>query len=333
MKVLNKIEGPQSNIVIFDDNGVKKVRKIATSRGNQDIVDQVDFYTSLPENIKKYFPKIESYQVEHEPYMMTYQYLEGITLRQLVIETGMNERLLKKLAETLKIIHDNLHTIITKKPEKKYVDELFFDRVNKRLEETRAYIRNDWFINDYYLDGKLIKSPIKRILKCLNEIKYDLEPEFICSTHGQLGPSHIIYNDNEFSLIDVKGFKSLYDPLYDICKIQKGLKYGTEWLEDRKYKIDFKINQEKDQLEIFDFLILDFDRVSMNRWFNKLNDQIFEDDYGKRANIRLLALVAADIVASLPFGYKTEGIKRVASLCVILDWIATDLEEEIANEK
>jgi hypothetical protein len=337
MEVIKVIHGPQSDITMYiNDHGDKVVNKIATDRGNDDVLDQVEFYTNLPKNARKYFPRLINYQIKEKPYSMEYEYIEGATLRQLVIKKPLDTNIKNKLTNTINSIHENVHNLIIREPETEYVNEVFFKRIDLRIQETIEMARSKtWFLNDYYLGNQKINNPLKRIIKCLEISAEYLKPEYICSTHGQLGPSHIIYKDemmSDFTLIDVKGFNKLYDPLYDICKLEKGLAYGTEWLEDNQYEITFKI--ENDILYVENFELLNFDRNKSKVWFGDIIDSVLmEFDYGKGSKYRLLSLVASDIVASLPFGWKTDGEKRVAALCILLDWVATDMEEVIANEE
>lgn len=331
MELVKKIKGPQSDITVYiNKNDKKMVKKIGTDRGNQEILDQIKFYIALTEETKKYFPKIINYQIDEKPYSMEYEYIEGKTLRELVVKTPLDFGLKSALIRTINEIHESVHKIKTKKPDNDYVNRLFFQRINDRINETiKMADGNRWFLDDFYVNGKKILSPVTRIINYLEISKKKLAPDYVCTTHGQLGPSHIIYLDKmlkQFALIDVKGFKNLYDPLYDLCKLEKGLAYGTEWLESDQYFIDFEILN--DTLHIHDFRITDFDRYESRKWFNYIiNTTLSEYDYGTNAETRLICLVGADIISSFPFGWKTDGEKRVAALCVLLDWIAVDMEE------
>lgn len=329
MSIIKIIKGPQSTVEIHEESNNKIVKKIATERGSQDLIDQVNFYNNLPIEAKDFFPQMYSYNIDNTPFTMEMEYIPQKTFRDLLIYDEFNEELQNKINNSLNVIHDVIHPIHIENATKDYVTDIYINRCISRVEEVKSMTSNsEWILNDFILNGEVITNPIKVIIKYLQEIKNLLIPDYICSTHGQLGPSHIIFSSEfEFKLLDPKGFDKLHDPLIDVCKIGKAMLYATEWLEDQSYEINFSIDNSC--LNITNFKINNYNKQDMHKNFEKILDFVTDNYNVTNVRLKTFCLICADLIGGLPFGMKTEGEKRVAALLILIHWAKEDLEKEL----
>lgn len=307
------IYGTQSTLYINKEIGI--VKKAATQRGKQDMIDQISFYTSLPKSLRLMFPHILNYQNGPDEYFYSYNYISGKNLRDILLNNQFNSHWIGKTAHALNTINRTVHTYRQQSATQKDIYPMYIQRCSQRVTETKRMLGEDAFILDssIYIDGKKYPSPIVSIIGIFEKNIDLLVPNYICTTHGQLGPSHLFLDEESdtFTLIDPKGFNKLYDPIIDVCKIGKAMLFATEWLEENKYNIEYSVNDE--EVCIHNYEVRGFEVFEMQKKYEILLSSL---DFCKDIAIkrRILAMICADLVGGLPFAYVADGKKRVIAL-------------------
>lgn len=321
------IKGTQSTIYIDEISNI--VKKVGTERGKQDTIDQISFYLSIQENIKEIFPQLISYVNGPEEYSYTYKYIGFPNLRQLLLDGVFDETWRDKLVSAMLRIIEKIHTISRIAPLKESIYDTFISRCERRVSETQKYIGQEfdlWKI-DVCIDGVITRRPIFKIVQFFRENFEVLIPSYICTTHGQLGPSHIFLSeeDNQFVLIDPKGFDVLYDPVIDFCKIGKAMLFATEWLEENRYHIDYHV--QDNLVNIKEYHIENYEFARMKECYDDIISRIPLFD-SKETRIRNMAMICADLIGGLPFAYVAGGTERVIALLAQISIAAQILIDE-----
>ncbi len=307
------IYGTQSTIYINKDTSI--VKKVATQRGKQDTIDQISFYKSLPQSMQPMFPHILNYQNGPDEFFYTYSYISGKNLRSILLDNQLNSFWIEKTSHALDEIDRIIHTYERQSASQKEIYEIYIQRCSQRVAETKKMLGEYAFIleSPVYIDGKKYPTPIATILDVFEKNLDLLVPNYICTAHGQLGPSHLFLNEESdtFTLIDPKGFNKLFDPIIDVCKIGKAMLFATEWLEENKYTIKYSIDIRN--VYIHNFEVEGFEALEMKKKYDILLNSL---DFCKDAVVkkRTLAMICADLVGGLPFAYAAGGEKRVVAL-------------------
>ncbi len=317
------IEGTQSTI--YMNEVTRTVQKVGTERGKQDTIDQIAFYLNLPENIRNIFPEIVSYVNGPEEYSYTYNYIEFPNLRYLLLDGGFNKKWMSKMVYAMNYITNSIHTIEHSETTSDNIFETYITRCKKRVNETQKYIGHeiDLLNAGICFNGQTYHRPISRIIQFF-EYNIDLlVPPYICTTHGQLGPSHIFLSemDNRFMLIDPKGFMRLHDPVIDFCKIGKAMLFATEWLEENRYNIEYTIQNKDVFIKKYDIDNYDFNKMQESYLRILEHVPMFSDS---QTRIRNIAMICADLIGGLPFAYAAGGKTRVVALLTQIA-LSTDL--------
>lgn len=322
IEINKEINGPQSKVLIFTTNGKKYVEKIATERGEQELLDQIEFYANIPQELSTFFPKMLEYSSVEKPFRMQYEYCDLPTLKEIFLNEKFDGEVNGQLIILLKRIQIELHSIQRCLSHEEYVEDTYIKRCNSRVDEVKNLIsiNVEWLDDEIYIKGKKRENPILELLNLFREMSSQLIPEFLCTVHGQLGPSHVLiskYTD-DIKLLDPKGFKTLHDPLIDFIKIGRTMLFGMEWLEDDLFNIDFSIKGGR--LHIKSYKIVGYNQLKIASMFNDWID-LASNTY-KNAKLRIFALISADLLSNLPFSYKAGGLKRtVMMLCILTEAI------------
>lgn len=307
------IKGTQSTIYINETTNI--VKKVGTERGKQDTIDQIAFYLNIPEHIRDAFPQMISYVNGPEEYSYMYNYIDYPNLRYLLLEGQFNEKWSNKLMLVMTYITDLIHTIKQSEPSRTNIYETYITRCERRVAETQSFLEQEISLldADVCINGEIILKPISKIIQSLNDSFEFLVPSYICTTHGQLGPSHIFLSevDDRFKLIDPKGFTKLYDPVIDFCKIGKAMLFATEWLEEGRYNIKYSI--QNNTIYIEKYIIDNFDYNQLREYYEEMLDRI-PLFYEHKVRVRNRAMICADLIGGLPFAYIAGGEKQVIAL-------------------
>lgn len=167
-----------------------------------------------------------------------------------------DEKWMSKMVYAMNYITNSIHTIEHSKASVDTIYELYITRCKKRVGETQKYIGNEIeLLNlDICFDGQIFRKPIYKIIQFFEYNLDLLVPPYICTTHGQLGASHIFLSetDHRFMLIDLKGFTQLYDPVIDFCKLGKAMLFATEWLEENRYGTEYTVQDNSVFIKRYD---------------------------------------------------------------------------------
>lgn len=324
-RMANKIYGPQSIITIYENENKKVIRKVATERGKQDLIDQVEFYKNLPDKIKYIFPQMINYNIDTDPFFLEYEYIDYTQLRVLLVNNKLSYFWLDKLSNCIIDMMKSVHSLIRTDGNIEYANELYINRCINRVNETKSMLNNKLLNMKIILNNIEYEPIIDKSIDLFKTNIHKLIPEYICSTHGQLGPAHIFLskNDNNYKLIDPKGFDNLHDPVIDLCKIGKAMLYGTEWLEEENYILKYHIKDNS--IYIDEFQINNFDFDLMKKKYNYFLEKIADEISINNLNKRLLYMILADLIGGLPFAYKTNGEERVIALLLLIQFAYKDI--------
>ncbi|MCC9022354.1 hypothetical protein [Bacillus nakamurai] len=327
MQITQKIVGPQSIVYFKKDKNREFVEKISTERGEEELVNQVHFYKMLPKDIKTLFPVLYDYDIKNKPFRMTMELCDFPTLKEIILYNTNQNKLKESLYNVIQDIFKKIHNLKQTQATENYVKHLYIDRCVNRIIETKKLMKEaKWINKDFCLEGSIVSNPIQTVFEIINNNKGLLIPEYLCTVHGQLGPSHLMLNiqkKNSYKLVDPKGFHEFHDPLLDIIKIGRSFLYGMEWLEDDLYNIKYSFKNE--YLTIEDFNLINYDEVYMKNSFKPIMD-LAKNNY-KNAAFRVYALICCDLIANLPFAYLSGGERRVVALYNLIYSASVDLSQ------
>lgn len=318
------ILGPQSKIEIINDKHQTLVKKTSTKRGEKDLLDQINFYNNIPSEVSKYFIHMLEYNNNSFPYYYTYEFIDYTQLRNVLVNNQQFE--FQKLNNIFSEIINTIHQINEEDPKPDYAFNLYLDRGIKRVNELSDMMGIDLLHIPIYNKKINLTTSLNEILIYFESIIETLQPQKVCTVHGQLGPAHIFMSEvnQEFKLIDPKGFDVLHDPVIDFCKLGKAMVYGTESIEVAKYNLKYTITDKQIVIENFEFK--EFDREKMKSVFYNLMDKITDKYYSPDFIIRLKAMILSDLIGGLPFAYKTNGEERAIALLSAITIAIGDME-------
>jgi len=244
------------NKLQFDELGENIVK---TSTNNEKLIDEINWYESIPEEISNLVPKILETSTENNPFIKL-EYVKHPTLSELWLYGEFSVEFWKKIVE-------NLFDIIQKfkkfnKPvTKQEYDSIYFEKTSNRINELvqtsnffkKIFDEDFIIINDKkFKNWKLMKDEIK------DKINTMFNKEDNCLIHGDLYFSNILYDSENkiYKLIDPRGKwgeSTSGDIKYDIAKIRHSIVggfdtitnglYSAKYLEDNK--IEYKVFKSK----------------------------------------------------------------------------------------
>ena len=259
------ILGPQSKIEITSINNKTFVKKTSTKRGEKDLLVQINFYNNIPSEISKYFIHMLEYNNNSSPYYYTYEFIDYTQLRDILVNNRKFE--FQKLNNIFSEIINTIHQVKEENPKPNYAFNLYLDKGIKRIKELSGMMKIDLLNMPIYNKKINLTITLDEILIYFENIIETLQPQKVCTVHGQLGPAHIFISEinQEFKLIDPKGFDVLHDPVIDFCKLGKAMVYGTESIEVAKYNLEYTITDKQIIIENFEFQ--EFEREKMKNTF------------------------------------------------------------------
>ena len=244
------------NKLQFDELGENIIK---TSTNNEKLIDEINWYESIPEEISNLVPKILETSTENNPFIKL-EYVKHPTLSELWLYGEFSVEFWKKIVE-------NLFDIIQKfkkfnKPvTKQEYDSIYFEKTSNRINELvqtsnffkKIFDEDFIIINDKkFKNWKLMKDEIK------DKINTMFNKEDNCLIHGDLYFSNILYDSENkiYKLIDPRGKwgeSTSGDIKYDIAKIRHSIVggfdtitnglYSAKYLEDNK--IEYKVFKSK----------------------------------------------------------------------------------------
>jgi hypothetical protein len=308
----------QSVIEIMTQNNQKFIRKTATATGEEELLQQLEFYLTMPPPIAKHYPNIIEYDTNKKPYNFLMPFYEYPTLTNLVLYSSIEYRELTSIImKVLEFLFDIQHPHITEDPDPNYITNNYIIRVKDRISYMakldnlfRDLIKVKYIqVNNTRIDNPLTTlEEINSKPKLLNMLK----PDKLFLTHGQLRFDHILIDTNdsiheEFILLEPRGVNELRDVSYELGKIWQCLRSRILWVEQKEYSIE-SFGIKKDVFFVDGFSLNLPDKQAMcEKIIDELNDQISNRyNWINKEELIMLAYLAeaTHSCAGVPFFYQ-----------------------------
>lgn len=256
------------NRVVYDN---KHHSVIKTSRNVDKLINEINWYRSLPMVLHQYHPRIIRYSVKRNTAFLEYEFCPFKPLSEFFLEEyhyGQWERIVNHLMNMLLNFQQHKKII----PEASKQLRLYAMLVKKTwerlapLQTQKPFCR--FFYNSFIVNGIKIK-PIRQYLNLLDPVFYQLfqqpTPDF-CIIHGDFSLSNILYDleTDRIQLIDPRGefgIAGIYgDIRYDLAKLRHSInglydaiianRFTLKWNESTvDYQFDTSNNLENLQLD------------------------------------------------------------------------------------
>ena len=231
------------NSLQFDDLGENVVK---TSKNNIKLINEINWYKNIPEEILELVPKVKDSDVSNNPFIKL-EYVKYPTLSELWLYSDFTSDFWKK------IIHDLLDIIQIFKKHKENVTEqeyysIYFqktvDRINELIKNNKIF--KQIFDKEYIsINGKKLKNwPLIRD-KIEQKIERIYNKDDNCLIHGDLYFSNILYDSesSKYKLIDPRGQWGngmSGDIKYDIAKIRHSIVGGFDTITNGLYTVTYE---------------------------------------------------------------------------------------------
>ena len=231
------------NSLQFDDLGENVIK---TSKNNAKLINEINWYKNIPEEILELVPKVIDSDVSNNPFIKL-EYIKYPTLSELWLYSDFTSYFWKK------IIHDLLDIIQTFKKHKENVTEqeyysIYFqktvDRINELIKNNKIF--KEVFDKEYIsINGKKLKNWPLISDKIEQKIERIYNKDDNCLIHGDLYFSNILYDaeSNKYKLIDPRGQWGngmSGDIKYDIAKIRHSIVGGFDTITNGLYTVTYE---------------------------------------------------------------------------------------------
>lgn len=237
MKVIKSFENANCNTVyLLEDNTNKYVLKIATkSIRISELKKEYNIINNIDKSIN--VPKVYKYFEDKDYAYILMEYIDGISLENLLKEKDNKDIILFELGKLLKNI--NSINIPDKEPGEYYL--------NKQLEKAYNNMQKGLLDKEEFLINKVQVDQTK-LLKTLKEnIPKDINISFL---HGDFRPKNIIYSNNKYYIIDF-GLSHIGDYYYDLAIFFYYLNKG----ERHDFLLGYGINDiDENKLQYYEYL-------------------------------------------------------------------------------
>lgn len=211
-----------------------------TSTDTKKLLDEYEYWYSLPESLKPYFVQPYDYEEDQgiSSYLMTrYEFSsagEQLAYGQMSIDSF--SKLLEKVEEfrsmcpAVEVPGDYLVTNRS---------ELILNKTKSRLKELQS---SSWSMSMYANRLKRIGADPETLYADLKNSVKEMPIGRILLSHGDLTLSNILWNyeSEEIKLVDPKGKSYMYlDEYYDISKLSQSILGRYEEIIYGKYLVDF----------------------------------------------------------------------------------------------
>ena len=232
------------------DTGQVTFRKEVVSQGAEKLADEIEWLTTLPEDIKVYFPQVSDYFVNTKPTFVEMTCYDLPSLRTLILEGTLSPaQATSWICRVLSFLFDKVYPQDRRDAPPEYIREVHLGRIYSRLVEMRhkhSLFRElidpvELTINN--VKHQNILSLIERINANSELLRY-LSPTWVCRTHGDLHFDNILIDagSEKFILVDPRGTLD-YDPTYDIGKIWHSCNSFYDLLHSRNFSVDIQNRQ------------------------------------------------------------------------------------------
>lgn len=245
----------------YIDVNLQKGTLIKKSENQQKLIKEIEWYLKLPKDLEYFMPRIFNFSLEYDNVFVKMEYYAYPTLHEMFIYGKYSTDFWKKVIKTLFEVNNEFskHVLAINDTEKrKALENIYFNKTIKRLEEVRNNILfQNFFSNNFYINNKKYK-PLDYIMNYLEEwileMKlYDLQTFNII--HGDYFFANILFepNTNIVRLIDPRGdfggFGIYGDNRYEMAKLSHSIEGKYDFivedlfsLNEFENKITYKIN-------------------------------------------------------------------------------------------
>ena len=231
------------NSLQFDDLGENVVK---TSQDNTKLINEINWYKNIPNDILELVPKIKDSDVSNNPFIKL-EYVKHPTLSELWLYSDFPYEFWKKIIQGL------LDIIQTFKKHKENVSEqeyysIYFQKTVDRIDEliNNNKIFKEIFDDEYIsVNGTKLKNWSLIRDKIQQKIDELYNKDDNCLIHGDLYFSNILYDSgtNKYKLIDPRGRWGngiSGDIKYDIAKIRHSVVGGFDTITNGLYTVTYE---------------------------------------------------------------------------------------------
>ncbi len=231
------------NSLQFDDLGENVIK---TSKDNKKLINEINWYKNIPNDILDLVPKIKESDVSKNPFIKL-EYVKHPTLSELWLYSDFPlefwGKIIEELLEIIKKFKNHKEDV-----SKEEYYSIYFQKTVDRIDELikKNEIFDEIFDNEYVtINGNKLKnwSLIKEnVEKKIDEI-YNKEDN--CLIHGDFYFSNILYDSetSKYKLIDPRGVWGngmSGDIKYDIAKIRHSVIGGFDTITNGLYTVSYE---------------------------------------------------------------------------------------------
>ena len=294
------------NTLQFDDQGESVVK---TSTNNEKLVDEINWYKSVPKDLQDLIPKVLDSSTKNNPFVKL-EYIKNPTLSELWLYSEF-------LIDFWKAVITDLFVIIQRfKNHKGQVTRqeynlMYFEKTSNRINELvetdslfkKIFDENFILINNKkFKNWKLLKEKIKEKI----DVMYDDDDN--CLIHGDLYFSNILYDAEEknFKLIDPRGKwgnNISGDIKYDLAKIRHSIVGGFDTIINGLYSANY-LGENRIEYKIF------------NSKNNKIIGDELDRNIGKNWKLDEIKIIEGLLFISMLPLHKDNPERQLALFCV-----------------
>lgn len=203
----------------FNEVKIKNNFFIKKSKNKQKLIDESNWYLSIPEELSIFIPQVRSLNIKKNHVELVLEKIEGKDLStQFVNDENFDVEKWKKIMKDLFFVH-NFFKNFKKKITQEQLRFIYYEKTLDRIKKIEFNMKDSLTINgiDYYN----FKNLEKKIIEFSYELwKNSIEGNVI---HGDFCLSNILNSDG-VKLVDPRGRTSIQtiygDPRYDIAKLR-----------------------------------------------------------------------------------------------------------------
>jgi serine/threonine protein kinase len=226
-----------------------------SSEDEHKLINEIQWYLSLPEEIKAFVPSLKGYSFTEGNVYLQLQYLPYPTLAELLVNNLLNSKEWNIVFSKIEHLLNIFSTYSTRASEEDIIS-MYIDKTYQRLSAFIKHNRTARMIHSsgsFKLNGKKVECPLNFFEKHVNRITKMAYPQHFTIIHGDLCCSNILYNqkDKQIFLIDPRGSfgrKGIYgDQRYDMSKMRHSFSGYDLIVQDRvtmkcsNFSMDFEL--------------------------------------------------------------------------------------------
>ena len=235
------------NKLQFDELGENVVK---TSTNNEKLIDEINWYKSIPKEISNLVPKILETSIEKNPFIKL-EYIKHPTLSELWLYGEFSLEFWKQVIEDLFSMIQKFRNY-NKPVSKQEYDAIYLEKTSNRIDEliqTNNFFKKIFEEDFIIINGRKLKNWKLMKDEIEDKINTMFNKEDNCLIHGDLYFSNILYDSENkiYKLIDPRGKwgeSTSGDIKYDIAKIRHSIVGGFDTITNGLYSAEYVNNNE-----------------------------------------------------------------------------------------